>query len=413
MSGSTGLFNKMRNLAERSHGNIKLLPKFIYISELEILNQPNKVLYMKIFKINFFLFFSLFSIIHIMENKAQSVKHPKMDIFKGINMSHWLSQSNKRDLEREALLSEKDFKYIATLGFDHVRIPVDEDQMWDDKGNKYTNAFELLHKGIEWSFKNNLKVIIDLHIIRSHSFNNAVNLLWTVPEEQNKFIKLWRDLSSELKNYPNDKLAYELMNEAVTDNPDNWNQLFARTLADIRKSEPFRKVVLGSNRWQSVTTFKDLKIPDNDPNIILSFHFYDPHLFTHYKAHWSFNGPYNGPVKYPGQIIEKKDIVGQNLKPEALDELIRRNGVYTKDTLVNLVKMAVSVAKQYNLQLYCGEWGCLKTMDNTMRLQWITDVRSIMEKNNIAWTLWDYRGGFGIVDDKNRPDQAFIDVLVK
>jgi endoglucanase len=344
---------------------------------------------------------------------AQSSKITNFEIHRGINVSHWLSQSKARGAKRDSLITEKDFKYIASLGFDHIRLPMDEEQMWDEQGNKYADAFLLMHNGVKWSLKYKLKVVIDLHIIRSHSFNETVNHLWTDVAEQDKFVKLWMDLSGELKKYSTDLVAYELMNEAVTDDPDNWNNLFARTLSEIRKSEPKRKIVQGSNLWQSVTTFKSLKIPANDPNIILSFHFYDPHLFTHYKAGWSFNGPYNGPVKYPGQIIEDKDLVGQQLKPEALEELHRRNGIVTKDTLAKLMDLAIKVARQHNLQLYCGEWGCLKTMDNSMRLQWIADVRAIMEKNNIAWTLWDYRGGFGIVDNKDVPEVALIKVLLE
>ena len=31
------------------------------------------------------------------------------------------------------------------------------------------------------------------------------------------------------------------------------------------------------------------------------------------------------------------------------------------------------------------------------RAAWISDVRSTLEKYNIGWTMWDYRGGFGVV----------------
>ena len=49
----------------------------------------------------------------------------------------------------------------------------------------------------------------------------------------------------------------------------------------IREREPHRKIVVGSNMWQHVDTFHQLKVPD-DQDIILSFHFYRPHIFTHY-----------------------------------------------------------------------------------------------------------------------------------
>ncbi len=70
--------------------------------------------------------------------------------------------------------------------------------------------FELMHNAINWSFENNLKVIIDLHVLRSHHFNRPDNReLWEDKSSQECFIKFWHELSSELEKYPNSKLAYE------------------------------------------------------------------------------------------------------------------------------------------------------------------------------------------------------------
>ena len=182
----------------------------------------------------------------------------------GVNVSHWLSQSEKRGEERKNYITKADFDTIAAIGFDHVRIPVDEVQLWDSLGNKEKEAFELLHNAINWAFATKLRVIVDLHIIRSHHFIADSNLLWTDPAEQEKLADLWRQLSEELRKYPNEMLAYEILNEAVADDPDDWNNLLKKVIAEIRVKESKRKIVVGSNRWQIPDTFPDLKIPDND-----------------------------------------------------------------------------------------------------------------------------------------------------
>ena len=123
-------------------------------------------------------------------------------IGKGTNLAHWLSQSVQRGEERRLFIQEKDFEYIAELGFEHVRLPIDEEQMWDEQGNRHNDAFEIMTNCIEWSIKNNLCVIVDLHILRSHYFNAEEKPLWTNPDEQEKFCDLWRDLSSVLREYP-------------------------------------------------------------------------------------------------------------------------------------------------------------------------------------------------------------------
>ena len=90
----------------------------------------------------------------------------------GVNVSHWLSQSPLRGEERRNLITKKDFDSIAAMGFDHVRIPIDEEQMYDENMNRQEEAFALLNNAIQWSIENNLRVIVDLHIVRSYHFNN-------------------------------------------------------------------------------------------------------------------------------------------------------------------------------------------------------------------------------------------------
>ena len=213
-----------------------------------------------------------------------SFSQENFTIHRGTNVAHWLSQSEKRGKERINFFTESDVKQIVAMGFDHIRIPIDEEQMWDENGKRHEEAFELLENGIEWSTSNNLKVIVDLHILRSHHFNAKEKPLWTDVKEQEKFFDLWRDLSKMLKEFPNNMVAYELMNEAVADDHEDWNNLLQKAFEAIREIEPERVIVIGSNRWQSVETFNALKVPENDKNIILSFHFYKPFLFSHYKA---------------------------------------------------------------------------------------------------------------------------------
>ena len=66
-------------------------------------------------------------------------------------------------------------------------------------------------------------------------------------------------------------LAYELMNEPVADDHEQWNNIVAECVRTIRLLEPERSLLVGSNRWQGYETMRYLKIPENDPNLIISF----------------------------------------------------------------------------------------------------------------------------------------------
>jgi endoglucanase len=341
---------------------------------------------------------------------AAAAQGDAFEIRRGTNISHWLSQSNRRGEARREWFGEKDVELIASLGFDHIRLPVDEEQMWDEAGHKEAEAFELLHSAIGWAQKNKLRVVVDLHILRSHHFNADEKPLWTQPEAQEKFFQLWRELSAELKRYPVSAVAYELMNEPVADDPEDWNRLVAKATAIVRENEPHRKIVIGSNRWQSTSTFDQLRIPEGDRDIILSFHLYTPMLITHYKASWTSVGRYEGLVTYPGQLVQPEDIEGL---PADVAQIVRNNnGVYDREKLESLLAKPLALARKLDLPLYCGEWGALPTTPREVRMQWYRDVRLNLEKHGIAWANWDYKGGFGILVRDGRPDREFIQVLL-
>lgn len=332
-------------------------------------------------------------------------------IDKGLNLSHWLSQSEKRGEERQNYITAKDLKTIAEMKFDHIRFPIDEEQMWNEDGSKVEEAFELLHKGIGWALENNLNVIVDLHVLRSHHFNNPDSRkLWEDKTAQENFISFWKQLSSELKKYPNNRLAYEPLNEAVAENPEDWNKLINWVVSEIRKLEPKRTIIMGSNRWQTVGTFKDLQIPKNDKNIILSFHYYEPFILTHYKTSWSTLKNLDAPINYPGQLISEESY--SHMDKEYAKKIKTYNQKFSVKEIEDEIKQAVEVANKAGLKLYCGEFGAFPSTDIKLRVKWYKDMMEVFNKYNIAWCHWNYKNDFPVVDSNLKPIKEIIDVLV-
>ena len=103
-------------------------------------------------------------------------KRNKLSVRKGINISHWLSQSDTRGEKRASYFTEDDVWFLAEAGFDHLRIPIDEEQMFTPEGEKKEEAFKLLHNTLKWCKKYHLIADEDSHILRSHHFNAQENL---------------------------------------------------------------------------------------------------------------------------------------------------------------------------------------------------------------------------------------------
>ena len=344
-------------------------------------------------------------------------------IHRGTNLSHWLSQVSTQ-IPRDSFITENDFQFLARTGFDHVRLPIDEKEMWLEDGTPNEPAFALLRKAIGWARANNLRVIVDLHVVRSHYFNAANegrhNTLWTDPAAQARFHDIWRQLSTRLHDEPLDSVAYEILNEPVADDPEDWNKLVAGTLAVIRPLEPDRVIVLGSNRWQIPSTMPQLRVPANDRNIILSFHTYSPLLFTHYRASWTPLKSFQGAVHYPGPIVDAPTYAMLMKEPGDIPNLARNgNENWGPARFLQELKPAIDRARELNLQLYCGEFGCMPTVPRADRLAYYRDIVGVFRANGIAFANWEYKGSFGIFEwhggmhpFTGAPDVDLLDALL-
>lgn len=319
------------------------------------------------------------------------------ELHRGINISHWLSQSGDRGEKRVTKFTREDVKFLAECGYDHLRIPIDEEQMFDEQLNPEPEAFLLLHNAIGWCKEFNLKVVVDLHILRSHHFNAESKPLFTEQAAQEQFYDCWRKISAELKKYPRSLVAYELMNEPVADDPEQWNTIVNNCLKVVRELEPKRTIIIGSNRWQAYDQVKNLRVPEKDKNIIISFHFYNPFPLTHYRASWTEQKENPLKVYYPGYIVKKEDV--EKLTPE----LQKRWGWLTRsyndiNTLEKQILQALDAATAMGRKLYLGEFGCLHGAGKENLINWFRDVVSLCEKYDIGYASWDYKGGFGIID---------------
>ncbi|TVR54423.1 MAG: glycoside hydrolase family 5 protein [Puniceicoccaceae bacterium] len=317
-------------------------------------------------------------------------------LHKGTNVSHWLSQSKARGAERRAFFTREDIERLAGLGFDHLRLPIDEEQMWKEDGSREPEAFDLLDAGLDWALEAGLNVVVDLHILRSHYFNDKNEpRLYTDPAERGRFLDLWRDLSSHLRSRPVDRVAYEFLNEAVARHPDRWNDVSGAAFDCLRAAEPERWLLLGSNQFNSVFTYGDLRVPEDD-RLILTFHYYRPMLVTHYRASWTNVGVYDGPVQYPGRPIPEAAFAA--LDPELQALLTPDNEPHDRARMVREMSLPLDVARSKNCPLYCGEFGVYRAAPADVRAAWYRDFFSVVDELGIAWANWDYKGGFGLAN---------------
>ncbi|QQS04089.1 MAG: cellulase family glycosylhydrolase [Fibrobacterota bacterium] len=321
---------------------------------------------------------------------------------RGVNLSHWLSQSERRGPERAAWTTRIDFARIREMGFDHVRLPVDEEQLWKPDGTRETEAWDLLESGLDWAEAVGLSVVCDLHVLRSHHFNQtSVPALYADPSELNRFCQLWRDLAGVLGKRSQDRVALEILNEAVARDDEDWNRVSSAAWRAMREAAPQHTIVLGSNWYCMCKTFPQLVVPD-DPNLILTFHFYNPMFVTHHRAEWTPQGAWTGGISYPGKHWPEG-------VPEGLDAALAERMHAANQTRWGVEAMREEIqsplakASETGHKLYCGEFGVIRHAPLAIRKAWLTDAVGLFEENRIGWAMWDWKGAFGVVDAEGIP----------
>ncbi len=335
----------------------------------------------------------------------------KFPIRRGTNISHWLSQSTARGLERRRRFTRDDVRRLADLGLDHLRLPVDEEQLWTPEGRRDMEAWDLLNEGLDWCRAENLRAVVDLHILRCHYFNAGPEgrTLFSDATAVARFAECWSDLSRELRGRSNDWVAYELLNEPVAEDPADWNRVLRAPYRVIREAEPNRMIAIGSNRWNSVAAYPAFDPPANDPNILLVFHFYSPMLITHYTAPWCKRlCEYRGPIRYPGTPVPEEALA--TLEPDFREYIRGMNEPFDIEVMERQIEPARKKAAALHLPLWCNEFGVYEKAPDDVRRAWYRDIRTVLERHGIAWANWDFRGGFGLFDRNDQPT-VVVDAL--
>ena len=233
-----------------------------------------------------------------------------------------------------------------------------------------------------------------MHILKSHYFNDSKQpKLYIDEKELLHFCSLWSELSQQIKEWPVDCLAFEILNEPKAEDNSSWNRVSNEVFKLLRSNESERTIILGSNWYCKTDTFDKLNVPD-DNNLWLTFHFYDPMLITHHKAEWINIGEYTGPIHYPGIPIENDDLckVTEPLK----STLTKENYLFNRDTIVEKIRKPLDVRKRTGKPVFCGEFGCIKHTPHDISCAWYRDIVSVFREYNIPFTHWDLRGAFGI-----------------
>jgi len=281
---------------------------------------------------------------------------------RGVNVlgydPYWTDASKRRFQWRH-------FAEIRKAGFDFVRMPLMAFRHMDAQNRLDSVWLAKLDDVVREAQKAGLGIILD-----EHDFDSCSDDLDLC---RAKLPAFWRQVAPRYAHAPR-KVAFELLNEPHAKlDAANWNALFADLLSIVRKTNPTRIVVVGPTSWNSFKELPNLKLPA-DPNLLVTYHYYEPFHFTHQGASWA------GDVKNLHGITWGTPEDRAAIKAD-FDQV-------------------AAWSKANDRPVLLGEFGAYDKSGTpiAMRADWTASVRGEAERHGFGWAYWQFDGDFIVWD---------------
>jgi endoglucanase len=324
--------------------------------------------------------------------------HSALSDWRGFNLTQMISVKSNVGFD------EDDFRMIADLGFNFVRLPLCyllwlKNRTDDDSFQLEVQTFDRIDQAVEWGRRYGLHVCLNFHRAPGYSVNEELKekrFLWKSAGARESFCRHWSFFAERYKGVPAKQLSFNLINEPPTAKDSSDPQAWVMTRED------HKKVVVSAVQAIHAKDPERLVITDgvdygNDPcpelanvNVAQSCRAYLPFGISHYRASWFLGSDQWREPLWPGALRN-----GGDGKPWGRPELEAHFRNWA-----DLTKRGIGV--------HCGEGGAWKFTPHEVVLRWWGDVLEILKAHKIGWALWEFRGGFGILDS-GRSDVAYED----
>lgn len=316
----------------------------------------------------------------------------------GINITGWFRFPPSRDpAALDAYLSDLALADLRRAGFDFVRLAVDPDVV------AAPAARAVLIRSIARIERHGLSVVVSPHPQG-----------WRLESQLALLLDFWRQLAPMLRKLDADRTLPEVVNEPVFPNdPDGWAAAQHAVLRVIRAALPAATVVLTGQDWGSIKGLLALT-PEDDPNVLYSFHFYDPAELTSLAAYrpdldkaalarlpFPAGDPYECRLAAPAVDAATHDLIGFYCA-FGWDGARVRQGIDS----------AAEWARGHHVRLLAGEFGASAALNQPARIAWLRSVASAFAVADIPAALWGYDDIMGLAVARPPPARPALDRTV-
>lgn len=261
------------------------------------------------------------------------------------------------------------FDDFAAAGFAAVRVPV----RWDKHtgttppyavAESWMNRVEQV---LDWGLSRGLYVIVNGH------HEDWLKTSYANEASRARYDSIWAQVSRRFWDKP-DRLLFEIMNEPFGMTRTQVDELNARILGIIRRTNPTRIVIIAGNEYSGVSQLVAAAVP-NDPYLVGTFHSYDP---------WSFAG-------------EGRGTWGTDAD---------------RNSLRSLFATAAGWSSTKRIPVTISEFGVVKSADYNSRMALFAAYVDEALLRGIPFQVWDDGGNFGLYQRSTRRWDEVVDILI-
>jgi len=272
---------------------------------------------------------------------------------------------------------EKDFEWIAELGFNFVRLPLDY-RIWTETDNPYRlkeSELREIDRAVQFGEKYGIHVMLNFHRAPGYTVASPPEPLnlWKDEEAQRLCIHHWTQFTKRYKGKPNRQLSFNLFNEPANVDAEPHRKVVERVVEAIRKEDADRLIVCDGRDW-GMTPNEDL-IP---LQVAQATRGYQPFRLTHYRAEW-----------VPG---------ADKMEPPREYPLREGDTVWDKARLWERYYTPWKVLESKGVGVIVGEFGAYRHTPHAVVLAWMRDLLELWKQAGWGWALWNFRGAFGVID---------------
>lgn len=314
------------------------------------------------------------------DRKLEEPSPARLPRWRGFNLlEKFMMPRNDRFLE-------SDFAWMAELGFNFARLPMDY-RCWTDPDD-WTKLREETLKEIDDAValgrKHGIHLCLNFHRAPGHTVASPpeARSVWDDEEAQRVCALHWAAFAERYAGMPNNALSFNLFNEPMIITAERHRTAVARVAEAIRKHDEQRLIICDGRMWGQAPPEELL-----DLRVAGSTRGYEPHAITHYQASWS--GQWEG---HPVPTHPWKD----------------KSVTWDKETLRERRIAPWKALEARGMGVHVGEFGAYNKTPHAVVLAWMRDCLALWQEAEWGWALWNFRGAFGILDS-DRADVAYED----